>query len=376
MLATAVIALAGSAVASGWWKLDRDPKSPSASMTRKNGLEVGVGAGSIVQSPFSEVSGAKARRSTSASKRERRNDSSGGGDLSTRRRSGEAPRSDDREVSLPLRARGPTQEYAILDVAPEAVRAIPGGESKHGHLISGGNDSRFKERGRSATTMNSLAKIADGPGTFLESPEHRRRIDEVDDAVFPLKPVAPGRRARREWKYNRGPPNRREIIKVPNIMFEHGDMPRRAPPDYHDNFGAAYQKPTREVNASAHGTCSSGEIVGLEKCPELEGAVGEMLAAKADMLRRIVDVLSDPSSSGTGGDPDKPLLLVQKLALDETDAVFGAFDRPFVNVVTDAAGWSPLPGGFNRWVERYYREVLHRTRPVIVTVHVRSFCSM
>lgn len=44
----------------------------------------------------------------------------------------------------------------------------------------------------------------------------------------------------------------------------------------------------------------------------------------------------------------------------------------FMGVAPDAGAWSPLPGGFNRWVERYHREILQHTRPVIITVHVRS----
>lgn len=90
---------------------------------------------------------------------------------------------------------------------------------------------------------------------------------------------------------------------------------------------------------------------------------------------KVVEVLTDPASAGEGGKPDEPLLLVQKLAVDETDAVFGAFELPYLGHTADAASWSPLPGGFNRWVERYYREVLHGSRPVLITVHVRICCS-
>lgn len=84
-------------------------------------------------------------------------------------------------------------------------------------------------------------------------------------------------------------------------------------------------------------------------------------------------MLSDPASSGVGGNPDEPLLLVQKLALDETDAVFGAFESMFRRKATDAGGWSPEPSGFNRWLEKYHRKVLLKSRPVLVTVHVSFF---
>ncbi|CAM9906905.1 unnamed protein product [Scytosiphon promiscuus] len=128
------------------------------------------------------------------------------------------------------------------------------------------------------------------------------------------------------------------------------------------------------------GVCAPLEVVGLDSCPELNsdgGAVLErMLAAKADMLRQVVQVLTDPASPGQGGNPDEPLLLVQKLAVDETDAVFGAFERPYLGHTADAAAWSPLPGGFNRWVERYHREVLKGSRPVLVTVHGDDVCAL
>ena len=84
----------------------------------------------------------------------------------------------------------------------------------------------------------------------------------------------------------------------------------------------------------------------------------------------MIEVLTDPASSGQGGRPDEPLLLVRKLAVDETDAAFGAFESVFVRYAADAGSWSPLLGGFNRWVETYHRKVLHGTRPVVVTVHV------
>lgn len=62
---------------------------------------------------------------------------------------------------------------------------------------------------------------------------------------------------------------------------------------------------------------------------------------------------------------------MQKLALDETDAIFGAFEPRFLGYAADAGSWSPLPGGFSRWLERYHRVALHGSRPVLVTVHVR-----
>lgn len=64
---------------------------------------------------------------------------------------------------------------------------------------------------------------------------------------------------------------------------------------------------------------------------------------------------------------------MQKLALDETDAIFGAFEPRFLGYAADAGSWSPLPGGFSRWLERYHRVALHGSRPVLVTVHVSVF---
>lgn len=124
-------------------------------------------------------------------------------------------------------------------------------------------------------------------------------------------------------------------------------------------------------NATRHGFCSSLQVEGLGRCPELGGELlREMLQVKKEMLRQIVDVLSNPASCGAGGEHDEPLLMVQKLAVDEADAAFGAFEPRYLHYATDAAGWSPEPGGFNRWVEQYYREILRKLRPVLVSVHV------
>ena len=128
--------------------------------------------------------------------------------------------------------------------------------------------------------------------------------------------------------------------------------------------------PERNGEGAGKGKCSPLEVVGLSDCPELEGSLDKILAAKADMLRQVIAVLSDPASAGEGGNPDEPLLLVQKLALDEADAMFGAFDSKFIGRATDAGRWSPLPGGFNRWAERYHKKVLKKSRPVLVAVHV------
>lgn len=117
--------------------------------------------------------------------------------------------------------------------------------------------------------------------------------------------------------------------------------------------------------------CSPLEVVGLERCPEWDQELVEtMLELKRDVLRRVVDLLSDPASAGVGGHPQEPLLLVRKLALDETDAIFGAFEARFLGYATDSGGWSPEPGGLNRWVHRYYERILQRSRPVIISVHV------
>lgn len=119
--------------------------------------------------------------------------------------------------------------------------------------------------------------------------------------------------------------------------------------------------------------CSPLEVVGLSDCPELEASLDKILAAKAEMLRQVIRVLSDPASAGTGGNPDEPLLLVQKLAVDEADAVFGAFDGRFFRRASDAGTWSPLPGGFNRWAETYHKKILRKSRPVLIAVHVSNF---
>eukprot|EP00752_Nemacystus_decipiens_P002399 g2263.t1 len=126
------------------------------------------------------------------------------------------------------------------------------------------------------------------------------------------------------------------------------------------------------------GICSPLEVVGLDNCPEMKSrrVVEKLLAAKADILRQVVEVLTDPASSGQGGRPDEPLLLVMKLAADETDAVFGAFDSTYLRYAADAGSWSPLPGGFNRWVEMYHRKVLRGTRPVVITVHGDDVCAL
>ncbi|CAM9261855.1 unnamed protein product, partial [Ectocarpus fasciculatus] len=90
----------------------------------------------------------------------------------------------------------------------------------------------------------------------------------------------------------------------------------------------------------------------------------------------VVKVLTDPTSAGLGGHPDEPLLLVQKLALDETDAIFGAFESRFLGYAADAGSWSPLPGGFSRWLEKYHRVALRGSRPVLVTVHGDDVCAL
>ncbi|CAN0389921.1 unnamed protein product, partial [Ectocarpus fasciculatus] len=77
-----------------------------------------------------------------------------------------------------------------------------------------------------------------------------------------------------------------------------------------------------------------------------------------------------------GGHPDEPLLLVQKLALDETDAIFGAFESRFLGYAADAGSWSSLPGGFSRWLEKYHRVALLGSRPVLVAVHGDDVCAL
>ena len=87
----------------------------------------------------------------------------------------------------------------------------------------------------------------------------------------------------------------------------------------------------------------------------------------------MIGVLSDPASAGEGGNRDEPLLLVKKLALDETDAVFGSSEDIYLGHAAHAGTWGSSAGGFNRWVETYYRKVLGGTRPVLVTVTVSSY---
>lgn len=119
-------------------------------------------------------------------------------------------------------------------------------------------------------------------------------------------------------------------------------------------------------------TCAPLQVAGVEHCEEWKNTnvTSGLLSAKRDMLRRIVDVLEDPKSAGIGGDPSKPLLLVQELAVDEVDAVTGAATPIYLGKATDAGGWNPQFGGMNRWLARYYRDVLGSSRPVLVEVHV------
>ena len=88
--------------------------------------------------------------------------------------------------------------------------------------------------------------------------------------------------------------------------------------------------------------------------------------------QKVIEILSDPSSAGQGGRADEPLLLVRNLAADETDAIFGDFRPEYFGQVPHDGTWSPMPGGFNCWVETYHRTVLGGTRPVLVTVHVSA----
>lgn len=99
---------------------------------------------------------------------------------------------------------------------------------------------------------------------------------------------------------------------------------------------------------------------------------GAFTTPKRRKTSQVIGVLTDPASAGEGGDPDEPLLLVQKLALDEPDVEFGAYNSRFLKRVPDAAAWSPLPGGFDRWLSKYHRDVLRGTRPVLIAVHVRE----
>lgn len=118
--------------------------------------------------------------------------------------------------------------------------------------------------------------------------------------------------------------------------------------------------------------CAPLHVSGVEHCEEWKekNVTSGLLSAKQEMLKRIVRVLEDPKSAGIGGDPSKPLLLVQELAVDEVDAVTGAATPVYLGKATDAGGWNPQFGGMNRWLARYYRDVLDSTRPVLVEVHV------
>lgn len=133
-----------------------------------------------------------------------------------------------------------------------------------------------------------------------------------------------------------------------------------------------------DVDVDDHGgLCSPLEVTGLEHCPSWEGTgvISSLLKAKKEMLRGIVRVLDDPASIGPGGDPTKPLLLVREIVVDEADAIVGAAIETYMGKVPDAGSWNPEIGGFNRWLQRYYNEVLHRSRPVLVRVHVSVLLS-
>ena len=119
--------------------------------------------------------------------------------------------------------------------------------------------------------------------------------------------------------------------------------------------------------------CAPLYVSGIDNCTEWkdDSAVYGLLGLKRAMLEGVLDVMEDPKSCGEDGDPANPLLLVMKLAVDEADAVVGAATSVYREKATDAGGWSPELGGMNRWLARYYKEVLKGTRPVIVQVHVR-----
>lgn len=126
-------------------------------------------------------------------------------------------------------------------------------------------------------------------------------------------------------------------ITIPSLAFERSAD--RSP----DSVAASASTPTTGKSggkSSDAAFCSPLEVTGLDACPQVESStLAKLLAAKADMLRDVVAVLTDPSSAGIGGDPDEPLLLVQKLALDETDAVFGAFEsRSAPQTLTSTTG--------------------------------------
>lgn len=133
-----------------------------------------------------------------------------------------------------------------------------------------------------------------------------------------------------------------------------------------------------EKDGANSSICSPVYVAGVENCSHWKGEdiVPELLGLKRDMLRGVLRVLEDPKSSGEGGDPSKPLLLVQRLAIDEADAVTGASSPLYLGEATDAGGWNPELGGMNRWLERYYWEILKGARPVIVHVHVSAFSSL
>ena len=111
--------------------------------------------------------------------------------------------------------------------------------------------------------------------------------------------------------------------------------------------------------------CAPLYVSGLINCTEWKGEteVYGLLSLKRKMLQGVLNVLEDPKSCGEDGDPAKPLLLVQKLAMDEADAIMGASSRVFGEKATDAGGWSPELGGMNRWLSRYYKDCLLYTSP-------------
>lgn len=124
------------------------------------------------------------------------------------------------------------------------------------------------------------------------------------------------------------------------------------------------------------GSCSPLNVTGLDHCQSWQGTnvMSKLLRAKKEMLRGIVRAL-DEAAEDPQYVPDRPLLLVQELAVDEADAAVGAALPVYQGNVQDAVNWNVEIGGMNRWLKRYYEEVLGKSRPVLVTVHVSSMRS-
>lgn len=68
--------------------------------------------------------------------------------------------------------------------------------------------------------------------------------------------------------------------------------------------------------------------------------------------------------------PPFPCLVFRVDYNRQADAITGAAINVHMGKVADAGSWSPEVGGMNRWLAKYYEQVLKKSRPLIVYVHV------